>query len=153
MPRLERKILIRAPAERVWTVLVDPGLSPDWEAGLVAVENAAESLDHPGASCTQVLSFRRRAIHGELEVTEAFAPHRRVSRVQPPLTKSAVRREQLVETDQGTELTIELSYETRGGPIGALLDLTLTRPRLAMMLAESVRSLRLLVESPPAEAP
>lgn len=149
MPRLERNIVIRAPAERVWSVLVDPAVSPDWEAGLVAVENAAEALDHPGATCVQVMSFRRRAIHGELEVTEAFAPHRRVSRVQPPLTKSAVRREQLVETDQGTKVTLELSYETRGGPVGGLLDLTLTRPRLAMMLAESARNLKRWVETEP----
>lgn len=113
------------------------------------MEDAAGPLDHPGATCTQVMSFRRRAIHGELEVTEAFAPHRRVSRVQPPLTKSAVRREQLVETDQGTKLTIELNYETRGGPVGGLLDLTLTRPRLAMMLAESARNLKRWVETEP----
>jgi hypothetical protein len=115
----------------------------------VAVEDATESLDHPGASCTQVMSFRRRAIHGELEVQEAFAPHRRISRVQPPLTRSAMRREQLVETDEGTQVMIELTYEIRGGPIGGLLDLTLTRPRLAMMLAESARNLKRWVESEP----
>ncbi len=149
MGRLERNILIRAPAERVWTALVDPHQAPDWEAGLVAVEDATGSLDHPGATCIQVMTFRRRAIHGELQVEEAFAPHRRVSRVQPPLTRSAVRREQLVETDEGTKLTIELTYETRGGPVGGLLDLALTRPRLAMMLAESARNLKRWVESEP----
>ena len=149
MARLERRVTIRAPAARVWRVLVDPEWLPEWEAGVVAVEGAAESLDRPGAGCIQVMSFRRRAIHGELEVTEAFAPHRRVSRVQPPLTRSAARREQLVETDRGTELTIELSYEIRGGPIGGLLDLALTRPRLAMMLAESARNLKRWVESEP----
>lgn len=133
----------------MWAALVDPAQAPDWEAGLIAVEDATEPLDHPGASCTQVMSFRRRAIHGELEVKEAFAPHRRISRVQPPLTKTAVRREQLVETDEGTKLTIELTYETRGGPVGGLLDLALTRPRMAMMLAESARNLKRWVESEP----
>jgi uncharacterized protein YndB with AHSA1/START domain len=138
---LERDVLIRASPERVWDVLVDPDRSPDWEAGLVAL------LDEPAASCTQVMSFRGRRLHGEVEVTEAFAPHRRAMRVQPPLTVTGLRRERLVETDAGTQLTIELNYESRGGPLGALLNVALTRPRLAMVLSESARNLKRLVES------
>jgi uncharacterized protein YndB with AHSA1/START domain len=147
LPRLERNILIRASADQVWRVMVDPERSPDWEAGLVAVEGASNSLDRPGATCTQVMSFRRRTIHGELEVTEANAPRERLSRVQPPLTMTAERRERLVETDKGTVVTIGLAYQTRGGPIGGLLNLTITRPRLAMMLAESARNLKRCVEA------
>jgi uncharacterized protein YndB with AHSA1/START domain len=143
---LERDILIRASPERVWGVLVDPGLLPQWEAGLVAVQDADELLDEPQASCTQMMRFRRRTLRGELEVIEAFAPHRRVMRVQPPLTVAATRRERLVPTDQGTQFTIELDYETRGGPVGMVLEVALIRPRLAMMLAESSRSLKRLVE-------
>jgi hypothetical protein len=130
----------------VWGVLVDPGLLPQWEAGLVAVQDADELLDEPQASCTQMMRFRRRTLRGELEVIEAFAPHRRVMRVQPPLTVAATRRERLVPTDQGTQFTIELDYETRGGPVGMVLEVALIRPRLAMMLAESSRSLKRLVE-------
>jgi len=133
----------------VWRVLVDPELLPEWEAGLVAVEDAHGLLDEPEASCTQVLSFRRRTLRGDLEVTEAFAPHTRVVRLQPPLTVTALRRERLVETGEGTQLTVELTYEARGGPLGALLNIALTRPRLAMMIVESLRNLRRLVESGP----
>jgi uncharacterized protein YndB with AHSA1/START domain len=146
VPRLERNILIRAPAERVWQVLVDPELMPGWEAGLVTVENATGPLDEPAASCTQVMTFRGRSLQGEMEVTEAFAPHTRAVRFQPPLTLRALRRERLVQTDAGTELTLELDYAIRGGPIGALFDIALTRPRLAMMLGESLRNIRRLVE-------
>jgi hypothetical protein len=144
---LERDILISASPQRVWSVLVDPGRSPDWEAGLVAVEDVRGLLDEPAASCTQVMHFRGRKLHGEAEVTEAFAPHTRAMRVQPPLTLTAVRRERLVATDSGTQLTIELNYETRGGPLGALLNVAFTRPRLAMVLTESARNLKRLVES------
>jgi len=144
---LERDVLIRASPERVWEVLVDPGRSPDWEAGLVAVEDVRGLLDEPAASCTQIMNFRGRKLRGEVEVTEAFAPHRRAMRVQPPLTVTALRRERLVATDAGTQLTIELNYETRGGPLGALLNVALTRPRLAMVLSESARGLKRLVES------
>ena len=149
MARLERNIVIRAPASTVWRVLVDPDRLPDWEAGLVAVEAARGPLDEPGATCTQVLRFRRATLHGELEVTEAYAPRTRTIRVQPPLTRGALRRERLVETDAGTELTLELTYDVRGGPLGALLDVALTRPRLAMMLGESLRGLRRIAESEP----
>lgn len=144
---MERDVLIRASPERVWDVLVDPDRSPDWEAGLVAVKDVGGLLDEPAASCTQVMNFRGRRLHGEVEVTEAFAPHRRAMRVQPPLTVTALRRERLVETDAGTQLTIELNYESRGGPLGALLNVALTRPRLAMVLSESARNLKRLVES------
>jgi hypothetical protein len=144
---LERGILIRASPQLVWSVLVDPGRSPDWEAGLVAVEDVRGLLDEPAASCTHVMNFRGRKLHGEAEVTEAFAPHTRAMRVQPPLTLTAVRRERLVATDAGTQLTIELNYETRGGPLGALLNVAFTRPRLAMVLAQSARDLKRLVES------
>jgi uncharacterized protein YndB with AHSA1/START domain len=149
VPRVERNIVIRAPAERVWRVLVDPELAPEWEAGLVGVKNVGGLLDAPPASCIQLMTFRRRTIQGEVEVTEAYAPHTRTLRLQPPLTVTALRRERLVETDEGTRLTLELSYEIRGGPLGALLDLAMTRPRQAMMLAESLRNLRRLVESAP----
>ncbi|MFL5893080.1 MAG: SRPBCC family protein [Solirubrobacterales bacterium] len=149
MARLERNIVVRAPASTVWRVLVDPEWLPKWEAGLVAVEDASGLLDRPAASCTQVMTFRRRTVDGELEVTEAFAPYTRAVRLQPPLTTSAVRRERLVETDSGTQLTMELTYETRGGPLGLVLDVALTRPRLAMALGESLRNLRRLAESEP----
>jgi uncharacterized protein YndB with AHSA1/START domain len=147
LARLKRNIVIRASAERVWRVMVDPARSPDWEAGLVAVHDASGLLDEAEASCTQVMNFRGRALDGELQVIEAFAPHTRVMRVQPPLTREALRRERLVETDAGTQLTLELSYKTRGGPLGALLNVALIRPRLAMMLAESLRNLRRLLEA------
>jgi uncharacterized protein YndB with AHSA1/START domain len=147
LPRLEREILIRASPERVWGVLVDPDRSPDWEAGLVAVEDVHGPLDEPAASCTQVMNFRGRKVHGEVQVTEAFAPHTRAMRVQPPLTVTALRRERLVATDAGTQLKLELNYETRAGPLGAVLNVALTRPRLAMVLSESARNLKRLVES------
>jgi uncharacterized protein YndB with AHSA1/START domain len=147
LSRLQRNVVIRAPAERVWSVLVDPQRSTDWEAGLVGVKDARGPLDEPEASCTQVMNFRGRALEGELQVIEAFPPHTRVVRFQPPLTAKAVRRERLVATDDGTQLTIELSYKTRGGPLGAVLNVAITRPRLAMMIAESLRKLRRLVES------
>jgi len=104
-------------------------------------------LDEPDASCIQVMNFRGKRLKGECRVTEAFAPHTRVVRIQPPLTRTALRRERLVETDTGTQLTLELDYETRGGPFGALLNVALTRPRLAMVLAESLRNLKRLAES------
>lgn len=147
MARLKRNILIRAPAQRVWGVLVDPTRSPEWEAGLVAVEQVDALLDQPDASCVQVMNFRGRRLEGECQVTEAFAPHTRVVRIQPPLTRTAMRRERLVETDTGTQVTLELDYETRGGPFGVLLDVALTRPRLAMVLAESMRNLKRLAEA------
>lgn len=128
-------------------MLVDPERSADWEAGLVAVKDAGALLDEADASCTQVMNFRGRPVEGELRVLEAWAPHTRVVRVQPPLTATAVRRERLVGTDAGTQLTIELSYATRGGPLGAVLNVAITRPRLAMMIAESARNLRRLVEA------
>jgi hypothetical protein len=146
VPRLKRSVLIRAPAGRVWRVLVDPARAADWEAGLVEVMDAGGMLDQPDASCTQVMNFRGRRLRSELRVIEAFAPHTRVVSLQPPLTKTASRRERLVGTDTGTELTIELTYTIRGGPLGAVLNVALTRPRLGMMLAGSARNLRRLVE-------
>jgi uncharacterized protein YndB with AHSA1/START domain len=147
VPGLKRNILIRAPADRVWSVLVDPMQAPDWEAGLVAVEDAGGMLDEAAASCTQVMNFRGRTLQGELEVVEAFPPHTRAVRMQPPLTHDAFRRERLVDTGAGTQLTFELTYARRGGPLGALLDVAFIRPRLAIMLADSLRRLRGLVES------
>jgi uncharacterized protein YndB with AHSA1/START domain len=147
VPRLKRNITIRATADRVWRVLTDPTQAPGWEAGLVAVEGVGGTLDEPTASCTQVMNFRGRTLEGELEVVEAFPPHTRSVRMQPPLTREAVRHERLVDTDAGTQLTFELSYSTRGGPLGALLDVAFIRPRLAIMLADSLRNLRGLVES------
>ena len=147
MARLQRNVVIRAPVERVWRVLIDPERAADWEAGLVAVKDASGLLDRPDAACTQLMNFRGSQLHGELRVIEAYAPHTRLVRVQPPLTSTALRRERLVATDRGTQATIELDYETRGGPLGAVLNVAVTRPRLAMMLAESLRKLRRLAEA------
>jgi polyketide cyclase/dehydrase/lipid transport protein len=139
--------VIHAPAERVWRVLIDPERSPEWEAGLVAIAEPSGPLDEPDASCIQIMNFRGRTIEGECRVTEAFAPHTRVVRIQPPLTRSALRRERLVQTDTGTRFTLELDFETRGGPLGAVLNVALTRPRLAMVLSESLRNMKRLAEA------
>jgi hypothetical protein len=131
----------------VWALLVDPVRLPEWEAGLVAVEDVRGRLDEPGASCVQVMNFRRTTLHGRVEVTEAYPPRTRTVHSEPPLTRGALRRERLIETDRGTQLTFELSWDIRGGPIGALLNVALTRPRLAIMIGESLRGLRRLVEA------
>ena len=68
-------------------------------------------------------------------------------RASLPMMSRAIGRDTLEPCEGGTELTVELEFELRGGRLARLGEPLLAR-RLEQVLAQSGQTLKRLVESP-----
>ena len=103
-------------------------------------------LDQPGAGYTQVMRFAGRRLEGRLEVTKAEYLRGREIETTPPLMKHARGRDRLEPRDGGTEVTVELDYEVRGGILGKLIDAVLLRRMMERTFERNGANLKRLVE-------
>jgi uncharacterized protein YndB with AHSA1/START domain len=146
MGTARQTIRIDVPTERVWEVLVDAERLPEWNAEVVAVEDVTGPLDRPGASYTQVFTAGGREVRGRFEIVAVEQFRSREMRASLPMMSRAVGRDTLVPAGEGTELTVELEFELKGGRVARMGEPLLTR-RMEQALARSGEALKRLLES------
>lgn len=123
MGHLSGSLELNAPPEVVWEFLSDASLRPQWEVGVVQVEDVSGPLDVLGSTWVEV-----RRLNG---IT--MRQHFTVSRVEKmkllEFTGTSaggghtVIRESIAPTEGGgTVKSFEADYKLPGGPVGALLD-------------------------------
>ena len=149
MGHVRKVVLIDAPPEGVWDVLRDADRLPEWNEELVAVKDVSGPLDHPGAGYTQVMSFAGRRVEGRFEVTAAEYLKGREIEATPPLMRYARGRDRLEPREGGTEVTVELDYELKGGAFGRLLDAVFLRRMMERTFERNGHNLKRLIERPP----
>jgi uncharacterized protein YndB with AHSA1/START domain len=138
-------VWIDAPPERVWAVLVDANRLPEWNADVNAVEDVTGPLDRAGASYTQVFTAGGREVRGRFEIVEADEARSREMRASLPMMARATGRDTLVPRDGGTDLTVELEFELKGGRIARLGEPMLAK-RMEQALSRGGAALKELVE-------
>ena len=148
MGHIQKAVHIDAPPERVWEVLCDAERLPEWNEELVAVKDVSGPLDHPGTGYTQVMGFAGRRMEGRLEVTKAEYLKGREIEATPPLMKYARGRDRLEPRDGGTEVTVEMDYELKGGAL-RLLDSLFLRRMMERTFQRNGGNLKRLIEQQP----
>jgi uncharacterized protein YndB with AHSA1/START domain len=139
-------VRIDASPERVWAVLVDADRLPEWNPDVTAVEDVSGPLDRAGASYTQVFTAGGKEVRGRFEIVSAEPFRSREMKASLPMMSRAVGRDTLTPVDGGTELTVELEFELKGGRIARMGEPMLAR-RLEQALGRSGQELKRLVEA------
>ena len=130
-------------------MLRDAALRPDWEVGVVRVEDVSGPLDEEGASWTEV-----RALNG-IRMRERW----HVKKVEPgrlleftgrsPGGGRATIREQLEPLAAGgTVKRFQLDYTLPGGPLGRLLERAFMQRKLEREAPFADDRFRRLVDAP-----
>lgn len=147
MGRLSGTLHLDATPEAVWRFLANAELRPQWEVGVVAVEEVSGPLEELGATWIEV-----RKLAG-VTMRERF----RVTRVEPlrllefsgssPGGGRVVIRERLEPAPAGgTIKTFEADYRLPGGPMGAAVDRLFMHRKLVRDGAVADERIRALVD-------
>lgn len=144
--RIERSLLIDAPASRVFAVLSTPERSPEWLVNVHAVKRMTPGPIAPGSETRSRVDALGRVWDAKGRCV-TLEPGRRivVETVLGPGLRSR-SDSSLEERGDSTMLHASLSYERPGGPFGALMTATGVERGIERDFETSLARLKTLVE-------
>ncbi len=143
--RVERRIIVEADRDTVWTVLSDPDRYPSLLPHLERWETLTEGPARVGARYTVLWKIGSIPVGGVVEVVE-FDEARDLAWIN--ITGVTYRgRFRMRDTGEGrTLVTFRLAYTSEGGLLGLIADRVAAR-WVGRRLTESLKNLRRSVES------
>lgn len=143
--RVQQRVTVAAPRERVWEVVSDPRRYRDFFDGLAVAEVLSDEPTGCGARWGIRLLVGAAALGGTVEVVEHEPP---ADLAWNAVTGIGLRgRWRLRERVPGrTEVTFRLAYQAPGGLSGLVAD-RVASPVVSRRLRTSLRRLREVVEA------
>ncbi|MDA8171902.1 MAG: SRPBCC family protein [Nitrospiraceae bacterium] len=113
MAKITRQIGIRAPAERVFSIVTNPENWPRFVSGLIEVRDLSPDMPARGGTFTWEYNLMGKRITGRGEITE----YEKNKKCALALTGEFSLKEtyEFVERPEGTELDVEMEYELPAG--------------------------------------
>jgi carbon monoxide dehydrogenase subunit G len=118
--KVERRIDIAAPPDRIYDVLMDPRRLEDWVTIHAGLKDAPDGDLREGSELTQWLKLAGRRIHVDWKVVEAERPSRVVWEGHGPVHSRARVIYDLTREGEGTSFCYLNEYKLPGGPLGRL---------------------------------
>jgi carbon monoxide dehydrogenase subunit G len=118
--KVERRIDIAAPPERIYDLLMDPRRLADWVSIHAGLKDAPDGDLREGSELTQCLKLAGRRINVDWTVVEAERPARVVWEGRGPVHSRARVIYDLTRDGEGTSFSYLNEYKLPGGPIGRL---------------------------------
>jgi carbon monoxide dehydrogenase subunit G len=143
--KLERTVVIAAPPESVYDVVMDPGRLEDWVSIHHHLEDAPNGLLKQGSKLTQVLKLAGSKFHVRWTVVENDPCKRVVWEGRGPVASHARVVYEFEPNGGGTLFSYVNEYELPGGPLGRLAGRTVSRVT-AREVDETLARLKRLVE-------
>jgi uncharacterized membrane protein len=145
MSQLSTQVQIKAPADKLWNVLVDLDSLPQWAPDNASSETAPQNSEtittaryydaNPFPNAEEHATGWKEGHHYAYEVKN-IGPIR-----------SAYNRFSLNPVGQGeTVLTQTLDFRMKLGPVGALMDTLVFRPQFRKQMEQSLAALKEYVE-------
>jgi carbon monoxide dehydrogenase subunit G len=142
--KVEREIDVKAPADDLYKVVMDPGRLEDWVSIHERLEEAPQSL-RKGSKLTQSLKLAGRKFTVQWTVVENDRPTYVVWEGKGPLGSKARATYEFSESDGVTHFTYSNEYDLPGGPLGKMAG-PAVRKVTGKELDTSLSNLRSIVE-------
>lgn len=146
MSHYRRTFRVEASAERLWELMSDPDRLSEWNRGFDRVENVTGRLNEEGTTYTQVMRVAGIELRGDWKITEVAPLQRRGFRGTPPGCVACTGTDTFEPVDGGTDLTVEMDYTLRAGPLGKLLDRLFGRAYVERVVEGNIKNLRRILE-------
>jgi uncharacterized membrane protein len=144
--KVEREIEIKAPAEDLYEVIMDPNRLQDWVTIHKRLEEAPEGGLRKGSTLTQCLKLAGQTFKVKWKVVENDRAERVVWEGQGPLRSKAKVIYEMSGNGDGTTHFVYLNeYDLPGGPLGRMAG-PAVRKVTGKELDASLEKLRKLVE-------
>lgn len=120
MSHVSAEILIAAPPEKVWEVVMDPHRFDDWVTIHRDIHRADEGPPHEGMKVEQTLCLRGAKFKVKWHLAECDGPHHATWEGIGPMHSHARTSYDLEsDGDGGTRFRYENEFKAPGGPLGA----------------------------------
>jgi carbon monoxide dehydrogenase subunit G len=120
--KVERDIIIAAPPETVWAVLMDPRRLKDWVSIHQTLKQAPDGQLEQGDRLVQSLRLMHKKFDVKWHVKQADKPHKAVWEGQGPVrSKASVVYELQPDDNGGTRFHYENEFKSPGGPLGGFI--------------------------------
>jgi uncharacterized protein YndB with AHSA1/START domain len=145
MSQLSTQVQIKAPADKLWKVLVDLDSLSQWVPDNASSETASQN----SKTMSTVRYYDATPFHNAEERATGWQEGHHyayeVKNIGP--IKSAYNRFSLDPVGEGeTLLTQTLDFQMKFGPIGALMDTLVFRPQFRKQMEQSLAALKEYVE-------
>jgi uncharacterized protein YndB with AHSA1/START domain len=140
MSEVITSIMIDAPPEKVWEVVMDPHRLKEW----VTIHRKLNSAS--AGEMVQTLHLRGMNFHVHWELTACEAPHHAVWKGRGPAHSHAETEYRLTALDGGTRFAYRNEFKAPLGPLGALASRALVGGLPEREAHATLRNLKALVE-------
>jgi uncharacterized protein YndB with AHSA1/START domain len=144
---VRQSIVIAAPPERVWELVMDPARLGDWVTTHDGIERAPEGRLASGSSFTQRLKLSGAPFKVQWTVRECDAPRLARWEGSGPGGSKAFVSYDLSERDGGTRFDYENRFELPGGMLGRLASRVLAAAGSEREAHRSLENLKRVLES------
>jgi uncharacterized membrane protein len=146
MSQLSTKVQIKAPADKLWKVLIDLESLSQWAPDDVSPD-ALESDENTATALYYDPDLFHNAEDRAIAWEESHHYAYEVKNIGP--IRSAYNRFALTPVGEGGEetlLTQTLDFQMKLGPIGALMDTLVFRPQFRKQMEQSLSALKEYIE-------
>jgi uncharacterized protein YndB with AHSA1/START domain len=147
MTVVRSSVVIAAPRERVWAVVMDPQRLSEWVTIHREIIAASPGPPHEGSRMEQVLHVRGADIRVRWLLVECVAPTLARWEGRGPARSQALIEYRLVSGPGGTRFDYENEFRPPFGAVGALASRTVMGSVPQHEADRSLDALRVLVES------
>lgn len=148
MSVVRSSIVIAAPAEAVWAVVMDPRRFAEWVSIHREVRDISDGPPRQGARMEQVLHLRGADIRVRWLLVECAPPRYARWEGRGPARSSAHIEYRLEGVEGGTRFDYQNRFDAPLGAIGALASRTVMGQIPQREADRSLAALRALIESP-----
>ena len=142
MAQVQEQVQIDRPLEEVWGLFVDPDRWLEWNTELAGMRDVRGPFDRAGSGYTQVWRLGRWEREGSWEVTACQPRRWREVAGVTPIGLAFEAREEFQETADGSQVIVQISWNTPGGVLGRAFDRVVAEPMLRRTLRTNARRIR-----------
>ena len=146
MSIVRRSVMIAAPRERVWALVMDPQRLGEWVTIHRAVRSVSPGPPREGSRMDQVLHLRGADIRVRWLLVECVPPSLARWEGHGPARSQALIQYRLTSVTEGTRFDYENEFRPPFGPVGALASRTVMGQVPAREADRSLAALRELIE-------
>ncbi|MCX6023541.1 MAG: SRPBCC family protein [Chloroflexi bacterium] len=147
MARIEREVVVAAPPERVFAMLVEPEMAARHLPSVVAVRNRTPGPIGVGSRWVQVMRLAGRQVDAQVQVV-AFEPPAvcAIDMTAPPGPRFHIAL-RVTPQGAGTLVRQTFEYEVPGGLLGALASRLVIERLLNEEIAQNLAILKRVAEA------
>lgn len=142
MARVQETVRLDRPLEEVWGLFIDPDRWLAWNTELAGMRNVRGPFDHAGSGYTQVWRLARWEREGRWEVTACEPGRWREVAGVTPIGLAFEAREDFEDVADGSQVTVQIRWDTPGGALGRTFDRVVAEPMLRRALRANGRRIR-----------